>query len=67
MASKIMSQRAAARETVQCLHEAKELNETFRPMMSTESDGDEDVCEEKKTSLAGTERKSRLYRNEVSV
>lgn len=64
MGSKLQSHRAAAVFAIEELHKLKELNDIFKPIPSPDSD-DEDVRVEKKIPLAGTDKRSQLYKNEV--
>ena len=65
MESKLQSQRAAALVAVEELHKLGELDERFFPAPSNDSD-DEEIQLEKRNLLAGTERRHRMYRNEVN-
>ena len=64
MSSKRQSERAAARYVVEKLHKMEELNDDFRPTPSVDSDDDE-IKEEKKSPIAGTDKRSSFYKNEV--
>ena len=62
--SKLQSQRAAALYAVKELHKTHEIDDTFKPVPSFDSD-DEDVQQEKAILLAGTEKRSQFYTSKV--